>query len=120
MAESAKAVGFPIGEHRFRMTLQDFVRRRVLVEDGEGIITSKIPLFRAWLRGNGVGELLEDSRELDDLRAKLEDEERTRVRDEEVADLCEIWRHLVFVGEASCQLLLEDGLNNSTAWKIRG
>ena len=99
-AESAKAVGFPIGERRFRMTLQDFVRRRVLVEDGEGIITSKIPLFRAWLRGNGVGELLEDSRELDDLRAKLEDEERTRVRDEEVADLCEIWRQFSFRGRS--------------------
>ena len=99
-AGSAKPFGFPIGEHRFRMTLQDFVRRRVFVEDGEGLMTSKIPLFRAWLKGNGVGELLEDSRELDDLRAKLEDEERTRVRDEEVADLCELWRQFSFRGRS--------------------
>ena len=77
-AESAKAVGFPIGEHRFRITLQDFVHRRIMVEDRNGNITPKIPLFRSWLKGNGVGELLEDSRELDDLKAKLEDEERIR------------------------------------------
>ena len=99
-AESVKAVGFPIGEHRFRITLQDFVRRRVMIEDGNGNITPKIPLFRSWLKGNGVGELLEGSRELDDLRAKLEDEERSRVKDEEIVDLCETWRQFRFRGQS--------------------
>ncbi len=99
-AESGQAVGLPIGEHRFHMTLQDFVRRRIMVEDGEGNITPKIPLFRSWLKGNGVGQLLEDARELDDLRATLQDEERIRVRDEEIADLCEKWQLFHYRGRS--------------------
>ncbi len=99
-AESGTSVGFPVGEQRFRIALQDFVRRKVMVEDSEGNITPKIPLFRDWLKDNGVRELLEDSRELDDLRAKLEDEERMRVKEEEVAELSEVWQQFRYKGRS--------------------
>ena len=98
--ESAKAVGLPIGENRFRVTLQDFLRRRIMAEDGEGNITPNIPLFRSWLTGNGVGELLEDSQELDDLTAKLEDEKRIRVQDKEILELCEKWQQFRYRGQS--------------------
>ena len=87
--EFRRAVGLPIEEQRLRFTLLDFVRRKVLVEDLEGNITPKVPLFQSWLRDKGVGALLEDSRELEHLRAKLQDEESIHVTDVEIANMCE-------------------------------
>ena len=99
-AESGRSVGFPVGEQRFHNALRDLVRRKVMVEDGEGNVTPKIPLFRDWLKDNGVRELLEDSRALDDLRAKLEDEERSRVKEEEIAKLVETWQQFRYKGKS--------------------
>ena len=98
--ESGPAIGFPIGENRFRMALQGFVRRGILAEDDEGYISPQIPLFQAWLKDDGVGELLEDSRQLDDLRAKMEDEERVRVKGAEVVDLCKTWHQFRYRGQS--------------------
>ena len=99
-SESGPAIGFPMGESRFRMTLQGFVGRGILAEDDEGYISPQIPLFQAWLKDDGVGELLEDSRQLDDLRAKLEDEERIRVKDAEVFELCQAWQQFRYRGQS--------------------
>ena len=41
--EFRNATGFPFEEQRFRLTLQDFMRRRVFVEKEHGDITAKIP-----------------------------------------------------------------------------
>ena len=79
----------PLEERRFRITLQDFVRRKILVEDEAGGVNPKIPLFRSWLMDKGVGDLLEDSRELDYLRSRLREDEEVRVTDSEVLRLSE-------------------------------
>ena len=78
-----------IGEQRFRSCIDEFVRRKVLNEDRNGRLTAKIPLFQAWLQDKGVRELLEDSREIDEVRPDLQDEEQRWVRDEEIGRLCE-------------------------------
>lgn len=96
--EFRSSAGFPFEEQRFRATLQDFVRRKVLVEDQYGRVTPKIPLFQAWLEDKGVGELLGGLSELDYLRSKLQDEERLRVADEEIHHLCEGVSHFRFRG----------------------
>ena len=98
-ADFGRPFDLPIWEQRFRATLQDFVVRKVLVEDEQGMITPKIPLFRSWLKDRGVGELLESSRELDDLRSRLKDEESIRVKDDELAELCETWKRFRFRGQ---------------------
>lgn len=82
----------------FRATLQDFVRRKILVEDARGNIAPKIPLFRYWLEDKGVRELLADSRELEFLRSRLEDEEQLRVSDAEISGLCNEWREFNYRG----------------------
>ena len=99
-AEFQNAAGLPVEEQRFRVTLQDFIRRKVLVEDEQGSITPKIPLFRSWLKDKGVGELLGDSRELDYLKSRLQDEEQTRVHDHEISDLCRRLEQFRFKGRA--------------------
>ena len=96
--EFRNSIGLPVEEQRFRVTLQDFVRRKILVEDEQGNITPKIPLFRSWLTDKGVGELLEDSRELDHLKARLQDEELIRVTDDEISGLCGKLEHFRFKG----------------------
>lgn len=85
--EFKNATGLPVELHTFQFTLSDFESRRVL-EDDEGEITAKIPLFQSWLKGKGVGELVGDSRELELLKTQLQDEERIRVKDEEILELC--------------------------------
>lgn len=87
--ECRNATGSPVEERRFRITLQDFVRRKILVEDEEGNVNPKIPLFQSWLMDKGVGDLLEDSRELDYLRSRLQDEEQVRVSEDEISHLSE-------------------------------
>ena len=96
--EFRSSAGFPFEEQRFRVTLQDFVRRKVLVEDQYGRVTPKIPLFQAWLEDKGVGELLGGLSELDYLRSKLQDEESVRVGDDEIASLSGNLLHFRFRG----------------------
>ena len=97
-AEFNNSAGSPVEEQRFRITLQDFLRRKVFVEEEAGSITPKIPLFRSWLMDKGVGELLEDARELEFLRSRLQDEERVRVADEELSQLCDRLSHFRYRG----------------------
>ena len=85
--EFKNAAGSPVEEQRFQTTLQDFVIRKILVEDEAGNVSPKIPLFRSWLMDKGVGDLLENSRELDYLRSRLQDEEKVRVSDSEISQL---------------------------------
>ena len=99
-ADFGNAADLPVERQTFRVTLQDFVRRKIFVEDEQGNITPKIPLFRSWLKDKGVGELLADSRELDHLKSRLEDEEIIRVKDVEVSSLCERWRQFSFRGRS--------------------
>ena len=87
--EFRDAAGFLAEEQRFRSTLQDFVVRKVLVQDENQHYTSKTPLFQSWLKDRGVGELLENSRELEYLQARLRDEERIYVTDREISQLCQ-------------------------------
>ena len=88
-----------IEAQRLRFTLNDFIRRRVLVEDSQGFVSTKIPLFGSWLRGKGVGELLGDSREEEYLKASLQDEENLHVNDGEIMALCdEKFGHFRFKG----------------------
>lgn len=84
--EFRNRAGLPYEEQSFRQTLQELVRRKVLVESGQSY-TPKVPLFGAWLKDKGVGALLEDSPELDALRLKLQEEEALRVTDQEVSNL---------------------------------
>lgn len=99
-SEFRNAAGFPFEEERFRSTLQDFVIRRILVEDEQDHVHPKIPLFGSWLKNKGVGELLEDSRELDALRSRLQDEEKLRVTDEQIAELVKKMGSFRYRGEA--------------------
>ena len=70
------------------------------MEDDEGNISPQIPLFEGWLKDDGVGELLEDSRQLDDLRAKLDDEEQIRVKNAEILALCQDWQQFRYRGQS--------------------
>ena len=97
--EFKNAAGLPVEEQRVRVTLQDFVRRKILVED-EGGVNPKIPLFRSWLMDKGVGELLEDSRELEYLKSRLQEEEEVRVKDNEVLRLSESFGSFRYRGRA--------------------
>ena len=87
--EFKRAIGLPVEEQRFRITLQDFVRRKIFEEGEGGSVNPKIPLFRSWLMDGGVGELLEDSQELDYLKSKLREDEELRITDDEVSSLCD-------------------------------
>ena len=98
--EYKSAAGFTIGEELFRSTLHDFFVRGVLEEDDQGRIVPKIPLFGSWLKESGVGELLEGSRELDAVRSRLQDQEKIRVTDKEIAKLANNWSNFRFHGEA--------------------
>ena len=86
--ECSRNAGFTFGEQRFRRTLQDFIGRKVMVEDDHGYITPKIPLFQRWLRDKGVRQLLGDSREWDHVQSRLQEEEELRVTENEIANLC--------------------------------
>ena len=81
--------GLPIEELRVRDTLRDFVRRRIMEEDSDGRLNAKIPLFQSWLQDTGVGELLEDSQEINFLKARLQEEEALRVKSLEIFNLCQ-------------------------------
>ena len=98
--EFGETASLLIGRQIFRATLQDFVLRKILVEDEQGNITPKIPLFRSWLRDKGVAELLADSRELEFLKSQLEDEERMRVTDAEISSLCKTWTQFNYHGQS--------------------
>lgn len=112
-SEFRKAAGFPFEEERFRTTLQDFVIRRILKEDEDeqDRILPKIPLFGSWLKDKGVGELLEDSRELDALRSRLQDEEKLRVTDEQIAGLVKRMSGFRFRGEVRDLTSIRQWLN---------
>ena len=94
------ATGLPVELHSFQFTLRDLERRKVFIEDEEGNLTAKIPLFQTWLKDKGVGELLGDSRELDILKSKLQDEEQIRVKDAEILCLCNGLTHFRYRGRA--------------------
>ena len=98
--EFRTASGLPVEEHRFRVTLQDFLRRKILVEDEDGNVTCKIPLFGSWLKGKGVGDLLEDSRELELLKSRLQDEEHLRVSDNEILEFLSRCGHFRYRGRS--------------------
>ena len=57
--EFRTASGLPVEEHRFRVTLQDFLRRKILIEDEDGNVNCKIPMFGAWLNPNPPNESVE-------------------------------------------------------------
>ena len=109
--EFKNAAGLAVEEQRFRFTLQDFVRRKILIEDEQGDISSKIPLFQSWLKDKGVGDLLEDSRELEYLKSKLQDEEQIRVTDEEISKLSERLANFRFRGRALETMAIRTWLN---------
>ena len=98
--EFRNSAGSPAGEHRFRATLQDFVRRKIFVEDEVSNVSPKIPLFRSWLMDKGVGDLLEDSRELDYLRSRIQEEEKVRVTDYEISYLIRRLSNFRYKGRA--------------------
>ena len=101
-----EAAGHEVGKQTFRATLEDFFRRKIFVEDEQGNITPKVPLFGAWLKDKGVRELTADYVELDHLKSRLEDEERIRVKDTEILGLCEEWKHFRFRGRAIEQIMV--------------
>ncbi len=82
-----EAAGATITSGTLHMTLRDFQSRKVLIEDNSGRVIAKIPLFQSWLKGKGVAQLLEDSRELVLLESALRAEEEMRVADVEIAGL---------------------------------
>ena len=98
--EFRSTTGLPVELHSFQFTLSDFASRKVLVEDKQGSITAKVPLFQSWLKDKGVGELLGDSRELELLKSQLQDEERIRVKDDEILGLCDELKHFRYRGRA--------------------
>ncbi len=98
--EFKHAAGLPVEEQRFRITLQDFLRRKIFVEDEAGGVSPKIPLFRSWLMDKGVRDLLEDSQELDYLRSRLQEEEEVRVTDGEILCLSERLENFRYRGRA--------------------
>ena len=96
--EFRNVTGLPVEEHRFKSALQEFIARKVLVENEQGNITPKILLFRSWLKDKGVGELLADSRERDYLQSALQDEEKIRVKNDEIVQWCERVSNFRFLG----------------------
>jgi len=81
--------GPKLGESSFYAILNDFVNRDVLVRQDGGEISPKVPLFKKWLTDRGVSELLPNIREADYLMKALHDEERSRVTDSEILDICD-------------------------------
>ena len=98
--EFRNSAGTSVEESRFRIALQEFVRRKIFVEDGAGDVSPKIPLFRSWLMDKGVGELLEDSRDLDYLRARLQNEKKVRVTENEISRLTQRFSNFRYKGRA--------------------
>ena len=82
------------------LPLQDFLRRKILIEDEDGNVNCKIPMFRAWLKGKGVGDLLEDSRELEFLKSRLQDEEQMRVSDDAIFSFSSKFEHFRYRGRS--------------------
>ena len=99
-AEFRNLAGPSVSEQAFRSILQDFKRRKVLIEDQHGNITPKIPLFQSWLKDKGVGELLATTRELEHVRSRLQHEEEVRVTDAEIMELRERLNQFRFRGQA--------------------
>ena len=93
------------------LTLHDFKSRKVLVEDEQGNITAKIPLFQSWLKDKGVGELLGDSQELELLQSRLQDEEQIRVKDDEILSLCNDLVHFRYRSRAIEPMVIRNWLN---------
>ena len=81
------------GEIQFEHAFFDLVRRDIIREDANGDFDTKVPLFAWWLIDRGVTGLLEDVRERGYLTAALQDEERVRVKDDEILRVCETLGH---------------------------
>lgn len=111
LEEYRSTTGLPVTTHGFQFTLHDFKSRKVFIEDKQGNITAKIPLFQSWLKDKGVQELLGDSRELELLRSKLQDEEQIRVKDEEVLGLCDDMKHFRYRSRAIDPMAINNWLN---------
>ena len=92
--------GLSMPRGRFESTLNEFESRRILKPHGEGNVDVEIPLFRSWLEEKGVGELVADAREIENVNTSLTHEEETRVKDEEIAELIDGWRHFRYQGRS--------------------
>ncbi len=88
-AEFKTLSGLPVSESEFWNILQDFLRRKVFVEDRQRNITPKIPLLRSWLTDKGVSDLLGTFRDLEHVKSRLQYDEQMRVTDAEIMELCE-------------------------------
>ena len=96
--ELSAGTGGSITSYTLRLVIREFQARNVLVEDDDGRLVAKIPLFQSWLIDRGVTELLENSRELELLRAASMSDEITRVKDQEVVDLATSLDHFRYRG----------------------
>ena len=109
--EFRNATSLSVEFNSFVFILRDFERRKVFVEDQEGNISAKIPLFQSWLKDRGVEELLGDSRELELLESTLQDEEQVRVKDDEILGLCNDLEHFRYRGRPIEPMAIRKWLN---------
>lgn len=72
--------------------LREFVTRKVLVSDNQQrVFDFKVPLFRNWLKGRGVHDVIATFSDLDVALREREQEEQIKVHPSEIVDLVERW-----------------------------
>jgi hypothetical protein len=80
-----------ISEAEILPTLNDFVRRGVLVQDASGVYEFTLPLFRLWLFDVGATRLVADPLSEELARSIKAEEDAAHVKSEEVASLARKW-----------------------------
>lgn len=86
--EEAKNVG--IAGATVERELRDFVRRQILVEDGE-TYRCKVPFFQRWLTDKGISQIITTFADVDALLERKRQEEQLYVRPEEIVRLTAGW-----------------------------
>lgn len=77
-------------ESEIQATLTDFVRRNVLTDHG-GVYSFKLPIFGLWLKDDGLNKLIADQISEDLAQTVQSEEDKARVKSEEVVALSQKW-----------------------------
>ncbi len=81
---------FGMDEYAVERELGEFIHRQVLTFNG-GTYSCKIPFFGLWLKEVGPLEISTTFTDLEAIRARKQEEEKARVRPEELIILCSSW-----------------------------
>jgi hypothetical protein len=79
---------YAIDEASLEITIQDFIRRRILIKDDD-IIKFKMPLLARWLIERGMTDVITSFSNLSEVLEKKKREEDQKIRPEEINSLIE-------------------------------